>query len=279
MAYNLKYAKKEDIPTEEIKLEDLYTEINGEYVFTGVTGIKTQADIDRLQASLTKERTEHKATKERLRTFADMNDEQLKEATEKLDKYDELETAAKGKIDQAEMDRLVEARIKTRIAPIEREKNELAGKVKEYETTIGDLTAKEKRRIIREAAREAGIAAKIRPTAFDDALDLAERIMEVGEDGKTVTVRDQVGFTPGIDPKTWFAEIQPKREHWWPESKGGGAPGTKPGNGALGENPWTKENWNLTKQGQYYNTHGAEKAEQAAKAAGSKIGATAPPSK
>ena len=47
------------------KYHDLYTEKDGKYEFTGVEGIKTQADIDRLQTALTKERADHKSTKEK----------------------------------------------------------------------------------------------------------------------------------------------------------------------------------------------------------------------
>ena len=47
--------------------------------------------------------------------------------------------------------------------------------------------------------------------------------------------------------------------------------------GIKGDNPWSKAGWNLTKQGAYAKEHGVEKAQDAAKSAGSAFGATHPP--
>lgn len=42
-------------------------------------------------------------------------------------------------------------------------------------------------------------------------------------------------------------------------------------------NPWSREGWNVTRQGQYWRDHGHETALRAAKSVGSYIGATHPP--
>ena len=116
------------------------------------------------------------------------------------------------------------------------------------------------------------------PEALDDALLLGERVFEVTEDGKVLT-RDNVGTTPGIDPKTWLNDLREKRRHWWPGSVGGNARGAGGGGGASGDNPWSYEGWNMTKQGQFLKEHGSEKAERMAKAAGTTVGGKKPPPK
>jgi hypothetical protein len=42
-------------------------------------------------------------------------------------------------------------------------------------------------------------------------------------------------------------------------------------------NPWTRDNWNLTKQGEYIQKEGMAKAETMARAAGSTVNAVHPP--
>ena len=44
----------------------------------------------------------------------------------------------------------------------------------------------------------------------------------------------------------------------------------------IDDNPWSLKGWNLTKQGAYVKEHGMAKAELAAKAANSRVGATRP---
>jgi hypothetical protein len=82
---------------------------------------------------------------------------------------------------------------------------------------------------------------------------------------------------PGLDAKLWLQDMQQKKAHWWPPSQGGGAGGSGGGGGNFPNNPWSKQHWNLTKQGEAVRTLGEEKAKQMASAVGSHIGAIAPP--
>jgi hypothetical protein len=109
---------------------------------------------------------------------------------------------------------------------------------------------------------------------MDDVLMLGERVFEVTDDGAVVT-RDGVGVTPGIAADIWLSEMQDKRPHWWPASTGGGANGGS-GNNNFAKNPFSREHWNLTEQGQAIRTDRA-KADRMAQAAGTKIGAGLPP--
>lgn len=264
------YKNIEDVPEQ---YRDLYSERNGQFELTGINGVKTQADVDRLSTALTKERDDHKATKTKFQVWGDLDYE---ETIAKLDKIPELEAAAKdGGVDEEKMNELVEARIKTRIAPIERKLEQATTALAEKDATISEYSAKETKRTIHDSVREALVETKVLDVAHEDALSLAERIFEVGEDGR-VTVKDNVGYTPGIGPKDFLGEIQAKRPHWWAPSQGGGAGGGG-GGGIKGDNPWSKAGWNLTKQGAFTREHGVEKATEAAKLAGSTFGATHPP--
>ncbi len=249
---------------------ELYTEKGGKYELTGVEGFKTQADVDRVQAALTKERNDHKAVKERFSVFADLD---IDEVRAKLDKYPELEAAATGKLDDAAIQKLVEGRLNTHVAPLKRELDKVKADLSERDQRLEQYSTKERQRAIGDAVRAAAVKSKLEPTAVDDAIMLAERTFDIDEDGNVVT-KDGVGVTPGINAELWLTDMQAKRPHWWGPSAGGGAGGSRGGSGG-GLNPWTAENWNMTAQSKIYQENAA-KADQMAKAAGTTIGGQKP---
>ena len=262
------YEKQEDIP---VGFESLYTEKNGKWELTEVTGIRTEADVARVQNALAKERADHKKAKDALGSFGDLKPD---EVLAKLDRIAELEELAKGKVDETKIDELVEKRIKSRIAPIEREKQTLTQKVTELTGEVEKFRIGQTRQTIQESVRQAAVKAKLLPEAVEDALVLAERVFVLDETGR-VQVKDDSGFTAGVEPEVWFTEIQSKRPHWWGTSQGAGS---RPGGGGTGPNPFSREHWNLTEQGKLVRTDRA-KAEQLAKAAGTTIGGKVPPAK
>lgn len=273
----LKYAKREDIPE---GYTDLYTDRDGEWHFTGVTGIKTQADIDRMQVGLSKEREEHKTTKEKLRVWEGL---ERSEIDCKLARLEELEVASKDSIPKAEMDKkldeLAEVRTKNRMLPVERERDALRKKLDEAEQTISQLTAEKNRRIVHDKVREAAVAAKVQPEVMSDVLLLSDNVFELGEDGELLTKENAYGVDAGLSPDTFFQMQQERRPYWWPPSTGGGSKGTgKNGtNGAA--NPWAGDTWNLTEQGRYVKEHGMEKAQAMAKLVGAEVGGARPATK
>lgn len=256
----------DDIPQQ---FHELYSERNGKFELTGVEGIKTQADVDRLQTALNKERTDHRNLRDK---FAPISSLDINDVIGKLDRFEELELAAKGKLDDSKLEEIVSTRMKSRIAPLERERDQLKTTLQEREQVLTQYQQKELRRTINDKVREAATAARILPEAIEDALLLAERTFEVTEDGRVVT-KDGVGVTPGIEPSVWFTDLQNRRPHWWGDSRGGGATGSR-GNGG-GTNPWTHEHWNLTEQGKVLMAN-RSRAEQLAKAAGTSIGGSRP---
>lgn len=278
MALTLKdtHEKQEEIPE---PYRELYTQKtpNGKWELTGIQGVKTQADFDRQQAGLVKEREEHKATKEKLKLWDGLDHT---EVSNKLSRIEELEAAAKGKLDDVKIDELANRRadqlLKSKLSPLERENRKLQEQLLALTAEADALKGEKRQRRIHDDVRVALKDAKTLPTAEDDALLLAERVFEVTEDGRVLT-RDNVGYPPGLDAKAWLAEIQAKRPHWWPPSVGGGGKGSGPGIGfGGGANPWSGDGWNATEQGKFLRQHGREKADAMAKAAGTTVGGMRP---
>lgn len=261
--------KLEEIPE---AYRELYTEKNGKWELTGIAGVKTEADVNRLQTALNKEREEHKATKEKLSAWGDLD---VDDVHAKLDGLPALEAAAKGKLDDAKIEEIVQQRVEgtinSRVKPLERQ---ILGLTKERDTAVAErdaLSTEKRTRLITDDVRKALVDGKVIPEAQEDALILAERIFEVNEAGNVVTKEG------GMSARDWLADMQPKRAHWWPANNGQGGRAGSGGGSLMADNPWSAGNWNLTKQGEYIRQHGREKAAQAAKAAGSQIGATQPP--
>lgn len=263
----------EEVPEQ---YRDLYTERNGQFEMTGVEGMKTEADVTRLSSALDKERKDHKAVKDKFSVFGDRTPEQIVEI---LDRVPELEAAAAGKIDENKINQMVETRIGSKTAPLQRQIQQLQTQVGEKDKVIEGFTQKERTRSIHDAVRESiGKAQGFQVSAMEDALLLADRVFDVNEEGKVVT-KDGVGVTPGIDATVWLTEMQQKRPHWWGTSSGGGSTGNGGRGGAGGgANPWTHDNWNMTEQGRIYKEN-PQRAEQMAKSAGTKVGGMRPAKK
>lgn len=278
------YDTAEEIPE---GYADLYTERNGRWELTGVEGVKTQADIDRVQTALVKERNDHKIAKEALKAFEGFDPEAITEQAHKLEEVTaQLEAINKdGRVDEAKLEPIIAARIKQAVAPLERDKQNLERQLDAQKKTVMEkdgevitlrtsITTGEIERNIRDAAAEA----KVIPSATFDAVRYGRDVFEKTEDGRIIT-KDVHGVVPGLTPKEWFKDMMDKAPHWWPASVGGGSQGgSGGGRGTYGgaNNPWSKEGWNMTKQGQLVRQLGETKAGEIAAQAGSKIGDTKP---
>lgn len=262
------YATQDEIPE---TYRDLYEERDGQFHLQKIEGLATSADLSRVSRSLEAERAAHKKTKE---GYAALGDRPIDEVLRDLDRIPELEAAASDKFDPAKLEELAEARLKTKLSPVERERDQYKTKLAEAEQRIAQFEELARQRSIHDAVRAAAGKAKVIDTAMDDVLMLAERMFEVGEDGE-VTARDGVGVTPGVGPEVWLTEMQSKRPHWWPPSVGSGGKGSG-GSGGFTTNPWSADGWNLTEQGRVLRELGADKAAQMAKAAGTTVGGRRP---
>lgn len=264
------YDNQDDIPEE---YRGIYSEKAGKWEPTGISGIRTQADVDRLQSALDKEKNDHKQVREKLAAWGDLGE--VDDVHKKLDRIPELEAAAKGKLDENEIETIVQKRvegtIRSQLLPVERQLKKVTTERDDLLSKNQDFVKKENQRLIHDAADRAGgpEGEKLEPGAIYDFRDFAEKVMHVGEDGTPVT-KEGVGVTPGIGAKELLAEMRPKRPHWWPGSVGTGSAGSGPraGVGAGPDNPWSHAGWNMHKQGLYFKEHGMEKAQEMAKMAG-----------
>jgi hypothetical protein len=152
----------------------------------------------------------------------------------------------------------------------------LKTKIGELEGEVKIHKGDKRTRTIHDAVRDAALKAKILPEALEDALMLSDRVFDIDESGKVI-VKDDSGFTPGVDATVWFSDMQKKRPHWWGPSGGGGAGGNRGGNGVT-KNPWSSNEWNMTEQGRLYNEDPA-RAIQLAAMAGTTVGGQRPAAK
>ncbi len=276
------YETAEDIPE---GFADLYVERNGKFELNGIEGVKTQADVDRVSEALRKEKTDHKSTKDALNKFHGIDPETVNAQLEELESAkSQLEAFTKeGKLDEAKLEPIIEARVKRALGPVEREKTNLTRALEAAKAEAANVAAERdklsgtiRQGAVERAIRDAATAAKVIAPAIEDAVMQGLSVLEVAQDGAIVTKDNVPGVTPGIGPNDWLKDMQDKRPHWWPQSQGGGARGGNGGTPNRADNPWTKEGWNMTKQGQMVRTLGEAKAKAMAESVGSFIGATSP---
>ena len=279
------YEKQEDIPD---GYGELYREKGGKFELTGIEGVKTQADIDRIQGALTKERTDHKAAKDQLATvtaaIGDLDPATIPALIEERDALKtQVESITKdGKLDEGKVNERIQAAVTQAVGPVKRDldaaQRQIEAEKKKTEAANGqveDLKLQGRRNTIRSAIRDAAIAAKVLPTAVDDAVLVGENMFELTDAGTLVTKND-AGVTPGLDPKEWAKDMQERNPNWWAPSVGGGAPGGKGGGVTGKDNPWSAEGWNVTRQGQMVKDLGATKAAELAGRVNAKLGDTKP---
>lgn len=267
----LVYDKMDAVPE---AFRGLYTEKDGKAVLTNVNGMKTPQDVLNVQEALRKEREDHGVAKTALKAWGALKPDEVQS---KLDRIAELEAAAGGKLDEEAMQKIIDARLGQKTAPLERQLRDLTVErdtiIAERDTLRGSIQRRDMNDVIRSVATEM----KVLGTAIPDVEMLAATYLERdATTGEFIVKADAKGVTPGTDVRGFMKDMQKLRPHWWPASTGGGAGGGGFG-GDNGDNPWSAKGWNMTKQGQYVREHGVAKAQEAAKAAGSAIGSTRPP--
>lgn len=237
----LSYASEDDIPE---NAKEYYTEENGEWILTGVKG-GGKKNIDRLEESLRKERTDHKSTKS---TYSKLQGLDIDELLKRNDEYDELKIRAEATKDDKKIDEIVETRIKSRLTPLQRELQQTKEMLTGITTERDELVNKERSSKVRSAIRKAARSAKVVDTAVEDIEQLGSVLFDLDDAGNIVS-KEGVGVTPGMDPSMWLSDMKDKKPHWFPSSFGGGGKGGKGGQGFDGDNPWSADGWNLTAQG------------------------------
>lgn len=237
------------------KYRDLYTEQGGKWVLTGIEGVKTQGDIDRLQAALTKERTDHtavrtelKTTKEQLLQWEELKPDDVKARLEKLETLEsgnQVPELAKNfeTTVNARVQTLLGEKLKVETTKLNRTIDELKGKLGESQAAITTYETQNTQRTVQDAVRAAATQLKVMPEAVPDLLIVAGQHLKLVE-GKVQT-------DDGRDPAAWLEDSKQTRAYLWPAARGTGAHGSHEGGPMLGkDNPFTREGWNMTKGAQ-----------------------------
>ena len=276
MPIELRYDNEDALP-EAFRNETIFAELftrndDGSISMTGVTGMKTQNDVDSVSEALRKERNDHKVTKDRLKPWGELNAE---ETLTQLDRIRELEAAAGGKLDDDAINKIVDGRLAQKTGPLDRQIKTIG----EERDALTQENAGLKNSIItrdrNDSVRAEATKVKSHATAVPDIEGAASVMLEQNEEGKWITKSGIEGITPGLGIDGWLRDMQKLRPHWWPESEGGGARGGNGGTGFNGANPWSAKNWNLTEQGKVFNDS-ADLAGRLAKAAGTSLGGPRP---
>lgn len=259
------------------KYRDLYVQ-KGDKFEIQVEGVKTPGDVDRVQKALNAERTAHEATKaaakdaaDKLAAFGELTPEEVQAQAEKIANFEAANTPELAKNFEKIVSDRVEAGIVTRlkqetgkltktIDTLTNERNTLATDNEKFK--LGDI-----HRTIDDNVRSAATKAKVQEGAVVDALIRARNVFQV-QDGRVVT-------PDGQTPEEWLEERKKDAGHWWPAARGAGAGGGNENFNVGGDNPWSREGWNMTKQGDLVKQNPA-KAEQLAQAAGVKLGSAHP---
>lgn len=238
------------------KLEDVEESHRGFYKADGdkfvlqVEGMKTQADIDRVMTSLTKERGDHEKTKTALttaqttlQTFEGLDPNDI---PAKLAELEQLKATVGTTPDQKKIDEMVASRVnaelKTKVGPLERTiqtlKSQNGELTKNVETLNGTITSGKIGDQLRSEALKAGMAGP----AIDDFVSLAAKGFKLDDTGKAIT-------EDGFDVATYIGDQKKARPHFWPTGNGAGGSGSDGKGGHTGPNPFSKKTFNLTEQG------------------------------
>lgn len=263
----LKYTKKGDIPA---GFESLYTDKDGVWILTGVDGLKTQEDLQAVNDLLTQERGITKGLKETVSALGDVDATKVGDlmgligelgddfdAQKYRDTVTEVTDLRKQISGGGDADGVIRqlreenSELKRVSGQTQRELSTVKRKSEEFQGVSEGLQKRIDSSTIREAVIAAATELKVEPSAFEDAVLLGQSVFELDANSKVVA-REGLdgGVITGTTPTDWLREIQPKRQHWWPNSTGAGGSGSGSGNGFSGKNPWKKDTLNLTEQGQ-----------------------------
>jgi hypothetical protein len=251
----------------------LYAEVDGKFQISHINGLKTTQDVSNVQEALRKEREDHAKVREALKPWNGMKHD---EVMSKLDRIQELEAAAEGKLPEEKIQQMVEARLGQKIAPLERKLSEREELLQTTTQERDQYRTVLEKRDLSDAVRKIASEFKVVTTAVEDAILVAGQYFERLDDGTYIVKADSVGVTPGLDMKGFFKEQMKVRPHWFEASQGGGAGGGGGTPTNMDANPWSKQAWNKTDQTRIFQEQGKTVAENMAKAAGVDVFATRP---
>ena len=261
------------------QFHELYEERDGQFEITGISGMKTQADVDRLQESLRKERGVSKELRGKVTGFGEHTPETIEELQGQVEDLQlQIEAAKKeGGPSEEDLDKMAESRALMRIKPLERQIAKLQGALEEITGERDKLAANETRTTlvgsVERSAQSKDVGIQKEVLAAGDIALFAERTFEV-IDGEVVSREGIPGITPGLSPEQVFLDIKESgsRPYWFGPTVGAGAGGGKGGGQETGDNPFkldetTGKPKNITAAAQMFRSD-PERAKRLAKSAG-----------
>lgn len=251
MILEIFYSNLENIPE---KFRELFTEKDDKWVLTGVKGLKTSEDIERLQKANRNERESHDETKQKLNKLLEVvGDKTPEELQKNLDDFEDLSKSgvqsdnSDAKFTQEQIDEKINIALERKeretsriIAKLETERDSFSEENTHLKKDIKESTIRD---VITKVSSDAGLLS----SAIGDVQDIALRICDIDEDGKVI-VREGQGDISGMDISTVIKEewVQSK-SYFYEASKSGGGKSNM-GDSGLANNPFSKESQNLTEQ-------------------------------
>jgi len=221
----LKYAVN-DLSEVEDALHGLYTEQDGVYVLN-VEGVKPEAEMEKVLGALSKERNANKEAQKKLKQFGDVTPDDFNHLSDRV-----AELQAKDSKD-------VDALIKARMMPFEREKEQLAQERDNAMTELSELRSN-----LMNSKRDTAIAdmaaGKIKPEFMKDAKLRAKYELQYNDDIN--------GFvdSEGLKAEDWFTKQILETPSWELDSHGAGVKGGTKAKNTVSNNPFVTGN--LTEQ-------------------------------
>jgi hypothetical protein len=225
---------------EDVRAE--YEERDGKFQLQ-VSGAFSKIDRDKLTESLRKERDISKTAGAGVKAFGTWTPETIHTLEGERDQLS-IELAAskkEGGPTDEDIDKIVEARVVARLAPVERKLNQSTELVQSLTGERDSLAkAQTKGKILRAVVGAFGAKdLGANPDASVDVELWAAGNFEVDDDGKVVS-KDGPGIVPGLNPGEVFKDMRDnnQRPHWFGRTVGAGASGSDGGKNNDGDNPF-----------------------------------------
>lgn len=269
----LKRDNLDDLP-ETVAITDLYKETDdGTFELAmPIRGVKPEADFERINEALRKERNDHKAIKTR---YASLADKDVNEVLAQLDEIDEMRAKleASGDVSEEKIEALVEKRLARIKAPLERdlaklttERDEALEAQKKLSSDLDDL-------VISQTLTELAIK-NCNQAVQKDVVEIGRlHLTRDPETGEVVT-KDE---SP-LPAAEWLKAQLDERSHWNKDTGGGNNGRGNTGGGKKTKNPFTPDNYDfnsrrwlpgaLAAQDAYLAEHGRDAWRSAATTAG-----------
>lgn len=234
-----------DLPSEEA-IRNLYKEQSDGSYLLEVDGAVPKKKLDEFRKT-------NVALKKKLEKFDGIDPDEAKEAIERKEEFD----AADGD-GAATAEKIREAAERIANERVEKMKQTHEKQLDNLKTENGGLKRSLEDRVIGDALRKAGTAQGLRAEAVDDLIARGRSVFKVDSDGNLISLESD-GETPKLNDKgdafganDFVGGLVKSAPHLFGDSKGSDSRGSGSGGGsdANGPNPWAKDTFNLTKQGE-----------------------------